>query len=401
MVDIGATTHAGRAARSPAGIARAASDLTVSVRTADEDALDGYERFCVSAVHAPAQHPTWVRSWLSAVNGDAIIAFVQRGGTTVAALALEVVQQGPFRIARFAGGNHANGNFVATLNGGCRLQPSDRQQLIVAIKRARPDVDMVLLERQNPFQDGLENPLAAFRTMQSPNVSLAVDLTGGFDAVLSRHNGKRKRKKHKQQARRFDEAGGFRVIDARTPDQVERLMTAFFVMKAARFRTKGIPNVFEPPEIQRFFRQLYLGALAQDLPSFGLQGVEVGGELCAVNGLSIQQQGVVCEFGGIRDDVNASPGFFLDYVSIERACKERMKIYDFSVGDEEYKRSWCDIETWQFDIMLPLTAKGRLAFAYRFARTWLVGHLKRNGALWALAKDLRKRGAGAAKAGDE
>ena len=35
-------------------------------------------------------------------------------------------------------------------------------------------------------------------------------------------------------------------------------------------------------------------------------------------------------------------------------------IFDFSVGDEPYKRLWCDIETRHIDVVAPLTAKGAL-----------------------------------------
>jgi CelD/BcsL family acetyltransferase involved in cellulose biosynthesis len=402
MVDIGMTTHATRASGGSTVNARSGSGTAVLVRQADEAALDDYQRFCDGAVHSPAQHPIWIRSWLDSASRDGIFVFVEREGRTVVALALEVVRQGPFRIARFMGGNHANGNFVATDEGSAPLGEAERRLIRNAIRKGRPDIDIVVLERQNPTHGGLVNPLAPLKTIQSPNVSLAMSLDGGFSEALARVGGKRRRKKYRLQLRKFEEAGGHRLIEATTPDEVERLISDFFVMKAARFRKKGIHDVFAAQDVQRFFRQLYLRALAEREPPFVLHAVEVAGELRAVNGLSLQDHGVVCEFGGIRDDdTNASPGYFLDYSNIEQACDLGKTLYDFSVGDEEYKRSWCDIETWQFDILLPLTVKGRLAYVWGVGRARIVGFVKSNELLWSAVKGLRKGSSDAKPVADD
>ena len=90
----------------------------------------------------------------------------------------------------------------------------------------------------------------------------------------------------------------------------------------------------------------------------------------------------------------AVPRLLLRLPCIEDACNHGKAIYDFSVGDEPYKRSWCDVETWQFDTLLPLTAKGRAAWALATARAHAVRLVKSNAALWSLVKQLRTKVAG-------
>ncbi|MEQ8738304.1 MAG: cellulose biosynthesis protein CelD, partial [Hoeflea sp.] len=46
---------------------------------------------------------------------------------------------------------------------------------------------------------------------------------------------------------------------------------------------------------------------------------------------------------------------------IERAAKAGEKVFDFGVGDQLYKRSWCPVRTDLVDCYLPLTLKGRVA----------------------------------------
>lgn len=368
--------------------------ISATVSPADEMALARYESLCRDAVHGPAQHPVWIRAWVQATGADAIIATLCDSERPICAVALEVVQQGPFRLARFIGGSHANGNVVPAPHGREPMTEAQARILTKAIHDARPDIDALVLERQNPSQDGALNPLTNLATLGSPNVSLAVDLTGGFDAMLERRNGKRKRKKLRLQRNKFEDEGGYTLIEAKTTAEVDRLIDAFFAMKAARFASKGIPNVFGTAEIQAFFRGLFRGALAHDPAPFVLHGVEVSGEIRAVNGVSVTSDSYVCEFGGIRDDIGGSPGFFLDFTTIQHACELGMLRYDFSVGDEDYKRSWCDLETWQFDTILPLSAKGRVLCSYRLARSHAVRAVKSNDALWAFVKLLRMKAAG-------
>ena len=66
------------------------------------------------------------------------------------ALALEVCQEGPFRVARFPGGKHANGNFPACDRAWlAEAGAADIRELINAIRAARRDIDVVSLERSD------------------------------------------------------------------------------------------------------------------------------------------------------------------------------------------------------------------------------------------------------------
>src|SRR5690606_15564462 len=97
--------------------------------------------------------------------------------------ALEIVREGPFRTARFPGGDHANGNFPAMARDTAPLSEADTKAICQAVHDARPDIDLIYLQRQNPVQVGVSNPLAELSSIRSPNVSLAVDLSGGFEGV--------------------------------------------------------------------------------------------------------------------------------------------------------------------------------------------------------------------------
>lgn len=396
MVDAAALAGPSQPRRRHGGLARADEAPAVEVRAADAAALADYAAFCGRAVHGPAQHPLWVRSWVEEVNADALVVTASRDGAPLLMLVLEVVARGPFRIARFVGGSHANGNFAAMArDGGEALARDAGKVLAAALRAARPDLDLVLLSRQTPHINGVANPLSPLATMTSPNIALAARLDGGFEALLERSGRRRKVRHYKKRLARFRQSGGFRLIEAATPREVSTLIEAFFVLKGERLRKMGIANVFGGDAMEAFFRRLFAAALETTPAPFALHGLEVNGKVVAVNGLSVTDHSFVLEFSGIDDsDPSTSPGYFLNYNTIEWACRLDRQLFDFSVGDEPYKRSWADAETWQFETLLPLTGKGRALALYERGRAGAVRRLKANGRLWELAKKLRGRLAG-------
>jgi CelD/BcsL family acetyltransferase involved in cellulose biosynthesis len=397
MVDAVQSFHRTRAAP----ISRAAGvEHDPAITVFGVSGLAAYAAVAGKGICAPAQGAPWVRQWTESVQPDLVVATLSRSGETVFALALEVVRKGPFRVARFLGGTHANGNFSPADKAwlGQASARADIEALIGAIAKTRPDIDLVALERLLPDLDGFANPLLAVPHSDSPNISLAVDLDGGFTALLARSSGKRKRKKHRSQTRKFEAAGGFRRIEATTPDEVRRVLGAFFSMKEVRFRKAGIRNVFGDDDVKAFFENLFVGALGVSPRPFVLHALEVGGRIRAVTGSSRSENRIICEFGAIIEDelAHASPGDFLFFDNIREACDEGLAVYDYSVGDELYKRLWCDIETQHLDALAPLTVKGRaLALTMRL-QARLKAFIKGSPLIWKLTKRLRRRAAGQA-----
>ena len=199
----------------------------------------------------PAHRPT-ASSWWS-----------KQAGKPALALALEVVKSGPFRIARFMGGSHANGNFPVADPSFLKSGKFSAEALLAAVRTMRPDVDALVLSACCRNSTALQTRCLALPHFPSPNIALAADLAGGFEGLLSRVSGKRKRKKHRWAMRKFEAAGGLRRIEAQTADDVSRLLDAYFAMKESRFRKMGIADVFGDAEVRNFFRSLFSDALEE------------------------------------------------------------------------------------------------------------------------------------------
>lgn len=369
----------------------------VSVTGADDASLKRLGALCTAWEPSPSQSRAWVENWVRHANPDVIIATLEEDRKPVLVLALEIVSEKGCRVARFPGGSHANSNFPAVDAEFARQADASRlRELVAGIKRERPDIDLIRLDRQIFEREGVGNPLALLGAAESPNIALWADLTGGFDALADKGSMKRKHKRHRAHARKFEELGKIGIFRARAREDVERCLDFFFEQKAERFRKAGIKNVFESPQIQSFMRDLFTKSGSGGDDRHILTAMEVGNRLLAVSAETTTLKRVTCEFAAFdaSKDIQGSPGEYLYFENISRACDEGFEIYDFGVGDEDYKRQWCKIEIVQFDTVLPLTSKGRIYAASNYCVSLLKRMAKRNERIWRLVKLVRRKLAG-------
>ena len=367
---------------------------SVQVLPADESGLQFYESFCSGARYGPTQSPLWARAWLHGAGENGILALVYLDDSPVLGLALEVEQKGSLRVARFAGGLHANGNFPC-------LHPSSKgadkgvdatAALLDGIRKSRPDIDMLALGRVLRSLEGMPNPLLSLPHTTSPNLALAADISVGFDQLFNRRNGSRRRRKHRYQIRKFEAAGGYRRYQVQTERDVDHVLDTFFRVKGKWLRDLGVPDTFASSHVRESFRRLFRSSLQDPSVPYALHTLEVGGKIRAITGSSRHGTRTVCDFGCFTEDelTKYAPGNFLTHKNIAEACAEGFTIYDLGVGDEPYKRTWCDIEIYHADIFVGLTVRGRLSASWSLWVARINRPKKQNAILAKVARRTRQ-----------
>ena len=337
--------------------------------------------------------PHWVGHWAAHVNANIVVATATRDGQIILALALEVIEQSGLKIARFVGGSHANANFPAMVSSLTTDQSEQFLKILAGSLKEKPwSVDAIMLERQLEALAGIANPLLQNGSSCSPNVSLHLTVDQSFDTVLETRSAKRKRKRYRSQQRKFEAVGGFTIVNPDSKADVEPLLDKYFAMKAQQLSGKGVANVFGNVKEQLFFKSLFSDHGPHLDHHFYLSSLDVGGKTRAIYGSSMHGTRQMVHFTAFSDDelTTASPGDFLNFALIEAACQADIKTYDLGVGDEGYKRSWCDVETWHRDVVIGVSLRGKLAKiqfgAVLSAKRWI----KNNDRLWEVAKRVRK-----------
>ncbi|MEM8540882.1 MAG: GNAT family N-acetyltransferase [Pseudomonadota bacterium] len=384
MVDIGSDF-----ARAPSNIDSMVKPLLATCITSREEALALVEGLSDDLLCTGYQSKAFLRAWLSKENSNPYFLTFAKAGHGKVLLPLEINRHG---IATYCGGTHANGNFpVGEVNDIEALVGIDQTDFVDSIKKLTNAPIAIFLERQHETFEGIKNPFSFANSSESPNVALSLSLDGGFAKVQERHHGKRKRKRQRSHMRKLEPLGQVDVVHQVPCEEVRDVLSSFFAMKAERFKKQGICDVFEDPQVREMFAQMFMASCNVDKPKHLLKTLKLDGKVISVIGCTVHRNRITVEFGTFDNEYAAcGPGDILFFHAIEDACENELEIFDFGIGDEFYKRSWCEIETWHRDTIVGLSAIGNLIAAYKIARGKFVRNLKANQFIWSKIKKARK-----------
>lgn len=350
----------------------------------------------------------WCRAWVETHDCRLLIVEGVCDGRIRFILPLEILRHGPVRIARFIASDFSN------INTGLYTDefraPSGAQLLHQALRQARRQLagffDLLVLEKVPLDWRGVACPFAGLPSTVNQNAAFQLELFADFDQTLEQLNARRRRKRFRSSERRFSSLGGYEHVVAQEREQSLDLLELFFRQKAARFEAMGLPDVFHDEQTRSFFRRLVtMPAAGEDYPlrlhALRLRG-EHEGHIAAITGLSRKGDHVICQFGSIDDSIaaDASPGEFLFHLAIERLCGDGSRLFDFGIGDQPYKRSWCRIETVQHDLLFPVTMAGRAAAVTHRAKTTVKRFIKQNPQIYAVVRRIRFGKAGSDRSVD-
>ncbi len=354
------------------------------------------ERDDLASLH---QGYDWCAAWAETSGHRLAIVRGSVNGCTAFILPLEIIRSKGVRRAEFIGAPHSNINtglfsaeFLETAGNGLT---GSKQTAIAQTLRGK--ADLMLLRNVPLTWRGRKSPLASLPSVENQNHAFQLPLLVSFETTLKQVNAKRRRKKFKHQSRILDEKGGYEHVIA-GPDQQDVLLDLFFRQKAVRFKTAGLPDVFRDAPTQSALHRLLAhrdagGAdITLEMHALRLKG-EHEGHIPAIAALSRKGDHVICQFASIDETLvpEASPGELLFWLMIERLHREGVALFDFGIGDQGYKRSWCPVETVQHDLILPVSAVGHVAAFVQRGMTRAKAAIKANPRLYGLIQRQRSR----------
>ncbi|WP_432761355.1 GNAT family N-acetyltransferase [Rhizobium mayense] len=351
----------------------------------------------------------WCTAWTETFRHPLAIVHGSFNGRTAFILPLEIIRTQGVRRAEFIGTRHSNintGLFSAEYLETADNVLSASQQAEIA-QALRGKADLMVLRNVPLDWRGRESPLASMPAVENQNHAFQLPFLGTFEATLKQVNAKRRRKKFKHQTRILNEKGGYEYVIA-APDQRDTLLDLFFRQKAVRFETAGLPDVFhDAPTQTALHRLLALRDDGQSYAALEMHALRLKGEheghIPAVAALSRKSDHVICQFASIDEALvpEASPGELLFWLMIERLHREGVALFDFGIGDQGYKRSWCPMETTQHDLILPISRIGHMAAFAQRGVTRAKTAIKANPRLYGFIQRLRARQGGSDASAEE
>jgi CelD/BcsL family acetyltransferase involved in cellulose biosynthesis len=151
----------------------------------------------------------------------------------------------------------------------------------------------------------------------------------------------------------------------------------------------GVGNIFEKPGHYAFYDTLATDPALGDIVH--VSRLDVGTQAAAAN-LGLVFRGCYYHLLASYDGGEASkfgPGAAHMHDLMRSAIERGCNTFDFTIGDERYKREWCDGTVTLYDYVTPMTLRGCVAAARIFTVGRIKRFIKQTPALWNAASKLR------------
>jgi CelD/BcsL family acetyltransferase involved in cellulose biosynthesis len=300
---------------------------------------------------------------------------------------------GPITLAGFLGSKHASYNIgLWRRDLAAAISASEIRNLMARIAAHRSNrVDLLALHSQPLNWASLANPFGLLPRQLSAEDGACLHITSpthGIEGAVSPAVQSRLRGKE----RKLKKLAGYRYIQAMSAADIDRLLDAFFALKAVHMRSQGLTNVFADPGVAAFVRQASHVKLPDGRPLIEIHALEGDGEVLALYGAVVDPYRFSAMFNTytLSRHARQSPGLILLQHMIGACADRGAHSFDIGVGRAHYKSFFCKEPEPLFDTFLAFTPRGRLAAPALQATFAAKRIIKGRPALWAAVQFLRR-----------
>jgi CelD/BcsL family acetyltransferase involved in cellulose biosynthesis len=351
-----------------------------------------------AGVYSPYQRYDWAALWHQHIgSGQGHEPLVITGfDETNAPLFVWPFVRGRFgslQVATFAGGSHATINMPLWYRDYAAQMGVDALHGIFdRLRTTVRDVDLILLFNQPYWWNGVRNPFSLLPHQRAAEDNFRLTLGQPGAEIIAQQISATMRGRLRNKERRLAKLKKYHYARATEAADVDRWLDTFFIQKAAKLASLGIPNVFAEPGIEAFFRAACHLGLAEGAPLIELHGLEGDGELLALFSGIHDGQRFTSNFNShtLTDYARFSPGLILLQYVIRDCADRGFEAFDVGPGEARYKTFFCKELEPLFDSVLPLSYRGHVAapFVRSFFRAKTT--IKRTPLLWELASSIRR-----------
>jgi CelD/BcsL family acetyltransferase involved in cellulose biosynthesis len=260
---------------------------------------------------------------------------------------------------------------------------------IVALLRSDPRFrfDLVDLQKmpeavgaqRNPFLD-----LAAFdfQVLPHPSGAYVANLGRDWEQFYAAKRSSQTRKKERKQLKHLAEHGEVRFVDVQDRDDIAATLATLISQKSRAFARMGVEDLFARPGYREFFIAVATDPGMREV--IQVSRLDVGATPAATNVglkfrdcyyliLSSYDDGELARFG---------PGRAHLHELLRYAIDGGFAHFDFTVGDEPYKRDWSDTELALYDHLAAVTLRGWMVMALTSAFRRTKRFIKQSPTLW-------------------
>ena len=166
----------------------------------------------------------------------------------------------------------------------------------------------------------------------------------------------------------------------------DSIIDVMIKQKSERLRSVGLPNMFADSMTRKFYANLQ--GSATDVLNVHFSILDLDGRIMATHWGAVYRSRfyyLMPTFAS-SDWGKYSPGRLLLTDLMKWSIENGVRVFDFTIGSEEYKNDWCNTEISLFEHLKSLTPLGRLYLVYIRIRR----RARRNKYIWGMIRSLYK-----------
>lgn len=225
------------------------------------------------------------------------------------------------------------------------------------IRNALPRHDRLELKKIPAMVKGAANPLWLADGASHLTAGHVMTLPHDWHALMEQKGKHKIVKAAVRNLRLLGEQGAVRMMVARNDAERDRLLDALIADKRAQLQRMGAGDLFARPGVEDFYRQC---AAIEDPAITHLSGLMVEDTILATNMGFVDGE----RFCGVLTAFAQGPwaryscGHLHLQLLLRWAVDSGLRHFDFGIGDEEYKKFWCDQEIALRDLAGPASVAG-------------------------------------------
>jgi len=229
-----------------------------------------------------------------------------------------------------------------------------------ALQRQLPRFDYANFERQPAYVGDQPNPLAQLASIENGHAAHSTRLSDDWPTYYTKKRSKKTRHNDRRKRRKLEVHGQSEFLIARTSEDIDLLLTAMLRQKRAYVKALGKTNVLDEPGYDDFLRLQALEGLTTG--AILLCGLKLGDKILAVQWGAVRERRLYSIIASYDDGEygNLSPGEFLLHDLFSWCFDHGIDVFDFTYGDEPYKRAWCEETLVLFQNLMPVSAWGNV-----------------------------------------
>ena len=249
--------------------------------------------------------------------------------------------------------------------------------------------DLIHLSKMPEMVGAQPNPMRYLGGTINPSGAYLTHLTGDWEAFYAAKRSSSTRRRDRTKRKRLAEFGEVKLINPASVGEIAGTLDTLMTQKARSFARMGVGNLFAKPGHAEFYRAIATDPATSQMVH--VSRLDVGTTPAAIN-LGLTYRDCYYHLLASYDDGEVSrfgPGAAHLHDLMQLAIERGLKIFDFTIGDERYKRDWCDTELKLFDVIAAENWRGELVAMPMLAKQRLKRWIKQTPVLWSAVSGLR------------